>query len=157
MLGGSNCHGTDERYNPNVVEHTPSVSSGTPASSLAADAKPSVGVLIIDDDGDAREILADLVRRAGYSVVTARDGLEAMNVLERLRPELILLDVVMPGMDGAAFRQKQRQNREWITIPTIVMTGVADEPTLDVAVEDTLRKPIKAAHLLDIVARHCTK
>lgn len=118
---------------------------------------PRIGVLIVDDDEDAREILAELVRRAGYTVVTARDGFEAIDALERWRPELILLDVVMPGMDGAAFRQRQRQNREWITIPTIVMTGIADEPTLDVAVEDTLRKPIARGVLLDIVARHCTK
>lgn len=114
-------------------------------------------MLIVDDDEDAREILADLVRRAGYSVVTANDGFEAIDALERCRPELLLLDVVMPRMDGAAFRQKQRQNRDWITIPTIVMTGVAEEPTLDVAVEDTLRKPIAPSVLLDIVARHCTK
>jgi two-component system sensor histidine kinase ChiS len=118
---------------------------------------PHVSVLIVDDDEDAREILADLVRRAGYTVVTARDGHEAIEALGHWRPDLILLDVVMPGMDGARFRQKQRQHRDWIKIPTIVMTGKSDEPTLDVGVEDTLRKPISSAVLLDIVAKHSTK
>lgn len=154
----SNCHGGGRRYNPLVGALKPTVSSSTPSGSSAANANalPRVAVLIVDDDDDAREILADIVRRAGYSVATARNGFEAIDQLGRARPELILLDVVMPGMDGATFRQKQRQNRDWITIPTIVMTGVADEPTLDVAVEDTLRKPIKSAVLLDIVARHCS-
>lgn len=118
---------------------------------------PRVGVMIVDDDEDAREILADLVRRAGYTAVTACDGVEAIDVLGRMRPELILLDVVMPGMDGARFRQQQRRHRDWITIPTVVMTGVADEPTLDVGVEDTLRKPISSQVLLDLVAKHATK
>jgi CheY-like chemotaxis protein len=118
---------------------------------------PPVDVLVVDDDDDARETLADLIRKAGYSVVTARDGREALDSLGRVRPKLILLDVVMPIMDGATFRQEQRRHREWLRIPTIVMTGVADEPMLDVAVEDTLRKPIRARQLIDIVARHCPR
>jgi CheY-like chemotaxis protein len=118
---------------------------------------PRVALLIVDDNEDARELLADVVRNAGYTVATASDGREAIEWLKRCRPDLILLDVVMPGMDGATFRQEQRRNREWIRIPTIVMTGVADEPVLDVAIEDTLRKPIGAQALLELVARHCAK
>ena len=147
------------RYNNKVGEPRPTASNGSSPRGPAANANdlPRVGVLIVDDDEDAREILADLVRHAGYTAVTARDGVEAIDVLGRMRPELILLDVVMPRMDGARFRQQQRRHRDWITIPTVVMTGVADEPTLDVAVEDTLRKPISRRVLLDLVARHATK
>lgn len=118
---------------------------------------PRIAVLIVDDDDDARELLADLVRKAGYSVATACDGREAIEHLRRSRPDLILLDVVMPGMDGASFRQEQRRNRDWIRIPTIVLTGAADEPVLDVAVEDTLRKPVSARTLLELVTKHCTR
>jgi chemosensory pili system protein ChpA (sensor histidine kinase/response regulator) len=142
-----------------VGEPKPTSPAEPPDRSGAANSNdlPRVGVLIVDDDDDAREILADLVRRAGYTAATARDGVEAIDRLEHMRPELLLLDVVMPRMDGATFRQQQRRHRDWITIPTIVMTGVAEEPTLDVAVEDALRKPISAAVLLEIVARHCSK
>lgn len=118
---------------------------------------PPVDVLVVDDDDDARETLADLIRKAGYSVATAHDGREALDCLARVRPNLILLDVVMPVMDGATFRQEQRRHRDWLRIPTIVMTGVADEPMLDVAIEDTLRKPIRARQLVEIVARHCPR
>jgi CheY-like chemotaxis protein len=126
-------------------------------SAANANELPRVGVLIVDDDEDAREILADIVRKAGYSVATAANGAEALELLHRCRPEMILLDVMMPVMDGATFRQEQRHNREWIRIPTIVMTGVANEPVLDVAVEDTLRKPVSAQAVLAFVVRHCTK
>jgi CheY-like chemotaxis protein len=126
-------------------------------SAANANELPRVGVLIVDDDEDAREILADIVRKAGYSVATAANGAEALELLHRCRPEMILLDVMMPVMDGATFRQEQRHNREWIRIPTIVMTGVANEPMLDVAVEDTLRKPVSAQAVLAFVVRHCTK
>src|SRR5262245_51372608 len=116
---------------------------------------PDVGVLVVDDDDDARETLAGLIRNAGFSAATARDGREALDQLRTVRPQLILLVVVMPRMDGATFRQEQRRHRDWIRIPTIVMTGVADEPVLDVAVEDILRKPIRARIILDLVRRHC--
>jgi CheY-like chemotaxis protein len=118
---------------------------------------PRVGVLIVDDDDDSREILAETIREAGYSVLTACNGREGLDCLHGVRPELILLDVIMPVMDGASFRQEQRRNRDWIRIPTIVMTGAADEPVLDVAVEDALRKPIPSATVLAIVERHCTR
>jgi CheY-like chemotaxis protein len=111
---------------------------------------------VIDDDDDARELLAAMVAKAGYTVATACNGREALALLRDIRPEVIFLDVVMPDMDGLQFRQEQRRNKDWIKIPTIVMTGVADEPMLDVAVEETLRKPLRARQLLAIVARHCT-
>jgi two-component system response regulator MprA len=113
--------------------------------------------MIVDDDPDARDVLADLIRGQGYSVITARDGGEALHWLHEVRPELIVLDVVMPKMDGLEFRQEQRRNSSWIRIPTIVMTGAAEEPVLDVAVEETLRKPVKLRDVMQFVARHCSK
>jgi CheY-like chemotaxis protein len=114
-------------------------------------------VLVVDDDPESRDMIDAVLTRAGYSVATAGDGLEALALLRSVRPELILLDVCMPICDGAQFRQEQRRNRDWIKIPTIVMTGLADEPVLDVAVEEALRKPISSAELLAIAAAHCTR
>ena len=112
-------------------------------------------MLIVDDDDDARELLAALIARAGYSVATARDGAEALRLLSTLRPELILLDVCMPNMDGPTFRQEQRRNRDLLGIPTIVMTGANEEPMLDLAVEQTRRKPVTKDDVLELVASHC--
>jgi len=116
----------------------------------------SVSILIVDDDDDARDMLSLVLARAGYTVATARNGREALETLHTIRPEMILLDVCMPVMDGHQFRQEQRRNRDWIRIPTVVMTGAADEPVLDVAVEVALRKPVTSQQLLSIVARHAT-
>lgn len=112
-------------------------------------------MLVVDDDDEVREMVAAALVKRGYSVATARDGREALGLLETLRPELIFLDVRMPIVDGAEFRQAQRRNKHWIRIPTVVMTGVDDEPLLDPAVELALRKPIRTAELLEIVRRHC--
>jgi CheY-like chemotaxis protein len=113
-----------------------------------------VSALVIDDDPDARELLAAIARKVGYSIATARDGRHALELLQSISPDVIIVDLSMPVMDGAEFRQAQRQNREWLAIPTIVMTGTNEEPMLDLAVEQTLRKPVRAAELLEILRRH---
>jgi CheY-like chemotaxis protein len=116
-----------------------------------------VSALIVDDDHDARELLATIVEDAGYSVVTARDGREALDLLHKVRPGVILLDLSMPGMNGAEFREAQRRHREWIRIPTIVMTGSDDEPLLDPGIETTLQKPVRAREPVEIVRRYANE
>jgi CheY-like chemotaxis protein len=115
-----------------------------------------VAVLVVDDDPDERTLVADLIESAGFSVVTASDGREALAILRRVQPELIVLDVCMPIMDGAEFRAEQRRSRGWLRIPTVVMTGGDDEPQLDLAVEQTLHKPFRARDLIAVVKKHCT-
>jgi len=117
----------------------------------------AVSVLVVDDDDEARDMLASVLANEGYIIATAADGLEALELLESILPELILLDVQMPRCDGAQFRQAQRRNRDWIRIPTVVMTGVEEEPVLDVGVELALRKPIRRHDVLALAARYCTR
>jgi len=116
----------------------------------------TISVLVIDDDAEASDMADAVLSRAGYTVATAANGLEALALLRLVRPELILLDICMPVCDGAQFRQEQRRHMEWLKIPTIVMTGIADEPVLDVAIEEALRKPVRAGELLAIAGRYCT-
>ena len=118
---------------------------------------PVINALIVDDDDDTRDLIAAIIENAGYSVMTAGDGNEALAALSAVHPELILLDIQMPGLDGASFRQQQRRNPEWIRIPTVVITGSNEEPQLDPAIVDTLRKPVRAREFLAIVGRHCTR
>jgi CheY-like chemotaxis protein len=119
--------------------------------------KRRVSVLVIDDEFETRELLAMLLEKAHYSVVTAADGSAALALLQTVRPELIFLDLQMPGIDGAHFREQQRHDPDWLRIPTIVLTGSNDEPQLDPAIAQTLHKPVKAARLLGLVARYCTR
>lgn len=110
-----------------------------------------VAALVIDDERDPREVVAEAIWRAGYSVMTACDGREALELLRTVRPRVIFVDLNMPIMNGAEFRQVQRQHREWLTIPTVVLTGTDEEPQLDLAVEHTLHKPVAMRLLLDLV------
>lgn len=112
-------------------------------------------VLIIDDDDDVRELLSLVLRKCGYSVETAADGQEALERLASVQPDLIFLDLQMPVMNGAEFRQRQRQDRELIKIPTVVMTGSGWESQLDPAIRATLRKPTRNHEVMAIVRQYC--
>jgi CheY-like chemotaxis protein len=123
-----------------------------PARVLVAPRK--VSALVIDDDPDARELLATIAMKVGYTIATAQNGRDALELLRTISPGVIFVDLSMPIMNGAEFRQAQRRNREWLSIPTVVMTGTSEEPLLDLAIEQTLRKPVRASELLAIIARH---
>ena len=114
-----------------------------------------VAVLVVDDDPDIRDMMSALLTKHGYSVETASNGVEALAMLRVVRPSVILLDICMPMMDGAEFRQAQRRDVRLLRIPTVVMTASNLEPLLDLAVEETLRKPIRARELLRVVRSHC--
>lgn len=112
-------------------------------------------VLIVEDDRDSRRLLAELLERRGYVVETAVDGAQA---LERLaggpRPNLILLDLHMPMLDGYQLRELLRADPELAAIPTIVMTAV---PTIDrkrLGAVGVLPKPVREHRLLTLLAHH---
>ncbi|CAN5753085.1 N/A [soil metagenome] len=104
-------------------------------------------VLLVDDDNDTVELLAMVLERAGYRVLHAANGQEALLLLTQEIPALILLDIEMPVMTGQQFREQQRRDSELVRIPTIVMTGSREEPVLDVAVRAVLHKPFTVAKL----------
>ena len=128
---------------------------GIPRRPLAPKERGSVSVLVIDDDPDVRDVMAALLEMFGYTAASAANGREALLVLESVEPELIFLDLEMPIMDGASFRQVQRRDRSLLEIPTVVMTGARAEAFLDPAITQTLRKPARVDDLLAIVRTHC--
>lgn len=100
-------------------------------------------VLVIEDDEGARTNLTVLLND-DYDVVEAANGREALAALAKgARPDVILLDLVMPQMDGWEFMKQQRSNWRLCTIPTIVMTGVAshDRRCMEMPVVRFLQKP----------------
>jgi CheY-like chemotaxis protein len=80
-------------------------------------------VLVVDDDEPTRELLARTLTRLGYAVVTAEDGLRALEALPRVRPDLVLLDLTMPVMDGFTFLDHLRADPVHAQIPVIVATA----------------------------------
>ena len=106
-------------------------------------------VLIIDDDDDLLQLAGLLFKKAGSQVVTARDGLEGMSKLYAHRPNLIILDVMMPGMDGFEVCERIRQVSD---APLIMLTALNHEQEmlrgLEAGADDFLSKPFNAEILL---------
>lgn len=133
------------------------------ASARAEDRLPFAGgmndvsVLVIDDDADICDTVRMVLEDAGHSVASAPDGGSALQLLGRIRPRMILLDLTMPGMDGASFRERQLSDEALAAIPTVVMTaqrnhGSAAGPLL---VRASLAKPIDLDQLLALVDHYC--
>ena len=92
-------------------------------------------VLVVDDEPDVRSYLSAILEDSGYEVGSAGDGGTALEMVTDRAPDLISLDLVMPGKSGAKFLYALRKNREWSRIPVIIVTGHAHDaegkPDLD--------------------------
>jgi CheY-like chemotaxis protein/anti-sigma regulatory factor (Ser/Thr protein kinase) len=101
-------------------------------------------VLLIEDDTDAREIMARTLEQADWAVSEASNGQEALEIMSDLQPQLILLDLMMPVMDGFGFLAELRARPEWQQIPVIVITAkdltTDDRDRLAGKVEEVLEK-----------------
>jgi DNA-binding response OmpR family regulator len=114
-------------------------------------------LLIADDDEDILELLGFRLERAGYEVVRARDGEEALRLaLERL-PSLALLDVMMPGLDGYEVARSLRGDERTSAIPIILLTARAQASDitrgLAAGADDHITKPFDARDLTERVER----
>lgn len=142
---------------PDVPGKTP-VSELTPAGRIARrwpEGERTPVVLIVEDEPAARRLLVDVVRDEGADVVEAGDGAEAVAAIRRRRPDLILLDLMMPGIDGWRFLELYRQ-LPGPHAPVVVVTAAPPPARSTVMhdVEDVVPKPFSVDHLLDVVSRH---
>ena len=80
-------------------------------------------VLVVDDERDVRSLLADTLTDAGYGAIEAPNGRGALETVDRERPDVVLLDVMMPMMDGMEVLGKLRQNPETEKLPVILLTA----------------------------------
>ncbi len=84
-------------------------------------------ILVVDDDPDLVEVLSKRLKSNHYQVVTAYDSEEGLKKAKAENPDLIILDVMMPGMDGAAMAAVLRESEETRNIPVIFLTGIVDQ------------------------------
>ena len=91
---------------------------------MADDAKT---VLVVDDEPDARDFLATVLEDNGYGTVLAKDGNEAISILEAGAPDLVTLDITMPEKSGVAVYRKLKESDDLKSIPVIIVTGVSGE------------------------------
>jgi CheY-like chemotaxis protein len=113
-------------------------------------------VLIVEDDPDVREMLDSLLQYEGYTTDTAWNGAEALKQVERRRPCLVLLDLMMPVMDGWEFRECQLQDPAIADVPVICVTAMHEpEKASEALGVPCLQKPIEIDTILDIVESTC--
>jgi signal transduction histidine kinase len=109
-------------------------------------------VLIVDDDETARETLVAMLEGEHYELQLAKDGLEALQMLEKLRPDLILLDIMMPGMDGFEVCRRIRATPPLAEMPIILLTALDDRDSLlrgiEAGADDFLSKPADRRELI---------
>jgi len=125
-----------------------------PGSLRLRSQRPGTSVLIVDDDDDGREALARILRFAGYVVATCGNGGEALLHLKTTRdlPDVILLDLMMPVMDGRAFRNAQRQDASIAGIPVVIVSAQGDLKAA-LGADAYLDKPLEFRSLIDTIDR----
>jgi DNA-binding response OmpR family regulator len=121
-------------------------------------------ILVVDDDPDMRDAITIILESRGYQIVTAQDGLEALANLKAEKPDLMMLDLLMPKMDGFAV-MKELQDVRWAKyreIPILILSSVREEASrrryeletaLTLEVDDYVEKPIAPDVLLERVEK----
>jgi two-component system cell cycle response regulator DivK len=119
---------------------------------------PRRRILVVEDQEDNRRILRDLLTSAGYEVVEAHTGEEGVAAASRERPDLILMDIDLPGIDGHEATRRIKANAELRAVPLIVVTSYAlsgDEvKARDAGADDYVSKPFSPRALLAKVRQY---
>ena len=110
-----------------------------------------ITVLVVDDDPNAIDIVRTFLEAKGYRVATAKDGSEALAQLEEVRPDLVLLDVMMPGMDGWEVARVIKNHPSFGTTRVVMLTARSDfadkHEGLRAGADDYIVKPIQLREL----------
>ncbi len=109
-------------------------------------------ILVVDDEPFIKDALVDALRDEGYAVVTAGDGRAAIEMVQQEAPSLVLMDVMMPRMDGRAAFRAMREHAHGDGLPVILMSAMAEPADLDPEISAFVRKPLDLDHLLTLIA-----
>lgn len=127
---------------------------------MSETAKPRDIVLIVDDSPEALGFLTEALEQTGFSVLIATSGTSALNIVDRITPDIILLDAVMPGLDGFETCLKLKATPAISPVPVVFMTGLTETEHVVRALEaggvDYLTKPINIDELRARIRVHLT-
>jgi chemosensory pili system protein ChpA (sensor histidine kinase/response regulator) len=140
------------------VEPVVPVAPAAPAPPPAAEPRANPLVMVVDDSLTVRKITSRMLAREGYEVATAKDGVDALQQLQDMKPDCILLDVEMPRMDGFEFARNVRADAATARIPIIMITSrTADKHrnhALELGVNEYMGKPYQEDQLLALIKRY---
>ena len=109
-------------------------------------------ILVIEDEKDMVEILAALLKKEGYEVDVAYDGEEGLSKIKATKPELVLLDIMLPKLDGRDMLKKAKEDPDIKDIPIVILSAKAEqwdrELALKLGAEEYIEKPLEALKLL---------
>jgi CheY-like chemotaxis protein len=119
-------------------------------------------VLLVEDEEQLRRVMKDLLERDGYTVAEARDGVQALDQVDRFAPDVIILDLNLPGLDGYSVLAQLRSRPATRSIPVMVLTAKGDEDNevrvFELGADDFITKPFRAralsARLEAVLGRH---
>ena len=111
-------------------------------------------VLIIDDSNTSLVLLESLLKRYGYKVISASNGMQGLDLLKKNTPDLIFLDLKMPVLDGFEFLEKVRKNGDYINIPIVILSAATDSESIkrgvELGVTDYLSKPLDPEKVIEL-------
>jgi signal transduction histidine kinase/CheY-like chemotaxis protein len=127
----------------------------SPAVALPEGAEHAPLVMVVDDDPNARDLLAATVRREGYRVVEATDGQSALALAREWRPDMVTLDVLMPRIDGWGVLTALKSDPELAEIPVLIVTVLEDRGiAVSLGAAEFLTKPVDRARLAATIRQH---
>jgi CheY-like chemotaxis protein len=110
-------------------------------------------VLVVDDEPVLRTIVREILHEEGYAVIEAADGRVMLEIVAREHPDLVLMDVMMPGIDGREAYQQLRSNPEHRDVPVVMMSAGVRPIRLDPSIAGFMAKPFDVTQLIELVAR----
>jgi two-component system cell cycle response regulator DivK len=117
-------------------------------------------ILLIEDNEANRRLMADYLGYCGYNVYSLSEGTQLASVMEQFQPQLILLDLKLPAIDGYALLEQIRQREDWQSVPVIVVSAYAfqrdQRRALELGARRYLVKPIRLSQLTDVIQEELT-
>ena len=124
-----------------------------PAISVRSSTESKTTILVVDDSVTVRKVTSRFLERQGFNVVLAKDGIDALEILQETMPDLMLLDIEMPRMDGFEVASQVRHNRRLQELPIIMITSRTGEKhrerAFEIGVNDYMGKPFQENQLLN--------
>ena len=118
--------------------------------------------MVVEDDIDESKLIKMILEPEGYEVVTAMNGREAQEIIDDAKPNFVILDVMMPEMDGFHFCSWLRSKQDYKKIPVVLLTGVAEhiydskyplKGVMQADADEYLEKPVKPEMLLETISK----
>ncbi len=129
-----------------------------PGAAPSEEAQGSKTILIVEDNELNMRLFNDLLEANGYRILQSRDGLDVLKIVQETQPDLILMDIQLPGMSGLEVTKLIKEDENLKTIPIIAVTAFAmkgdEEKIRQGGCEDYLAKPISISGLLEIIAKY---